>query len=413
MWALISAAWAGCLVLSGGEYFDGDGFVAGDLVFVDGRIAAVGQKPAGLSGATYKGRECTVEELDATDRVTPGLIDVASRVGLSEVGLEAATVDDRGTESDPIRASLRVAEAYNPASVYVPIFRANGITSAVLMPGGGKVAGQAGWVRLAGATQSDAVVDPSVAVKADLSGDSKAEALQTLRELLEDARAFDQNSSAVESNRFRSFVDGASRHDLEALVPVAKGALPLVVSVDRASDIEAVVRLREVGARVVIEGGAEAWKLAEQLAEAKVPVILAPMVYGPGSFGQVHARPDNAQILAEAGVPIAIVSHHNYNAPALRYAAGNAVRGGLSQRDALRAVTTWPAAIFQMDDRGTLAKGQAADVVVWSGDPFEIGTRVELVVIDGERRSLENRHQALLERYRTLPGTPVPGLPLE
>ncbi|MCB9675354.1 MAG: amidohydrolase family protein [Alphaproteobacteria bacterium] len=411
MWALLSAAWAGCLVLSGGEVFDGKGFVKGDLVAVDGRIAAVGTGIAGLAGDTYQGRACDHEKLPAGALVTPGFVDAWASIGVHEIGLEPATVDDGGTPTDPIRASLRVTDAYNPSSAYVPVWRAAGITSAVIVPGGGRVSGQSGWVRLAGQTQSDAVIEPSVAVHADLGGESKAEALQTLRELLQDARAYAANKTAVDQNRFRSFVEGASRHDLEALGPVVKGEIPLVVMVDRASDIEAVLRLAaDEKVKLVISGGAEAWRHAEALATAGVPVVLSPTTYGPGSFDQIEARPDNAALLEKAGVTVLVHNDANYNAPALRFIAGNAVRGGMSKAGAIRALTEGPAKAFGLDDHGTLAVGQVADVVAWSGDPLEIGTRVLLVAIDGERQSLDNRHQALFRRYRTLPGSPTPAL---
>ncbi|MEZ4320149.1 MAG: amidohydrolase family protein [Myxococcota bacterium] len=411
MFALLSTAWAGCLVMTGAQVFDGEGFERADLVAVDGRIAAVGTKIPALSGGKYAGRDCDVAELPADARITPGFVDAWSRIGLAEIGLESATVDDTGPGSDPIRASLRITDAYNPASVHIPVHRAGGITDAVVIPGGGKVAGQAGWVRLSGATQADAVVEPSLGVHADLSGDSKAEALETLRELLQDARAYAKNKAAVDRNAFRAFVEGASYRDLEALGPVVTGERPLIVSVDRASDIEAVLRLAdEEGIRLVLEGGAEAWKLADALAAAKIPVIVTPLVYGPGSFDQIHARPDNAALLEAAGVTVALRSDHNYNAPALRFVAGNAVRGGMSPAGAILACTRGPAVAYGLDDHGTLEVGQVANLVAWSGDPLEIGTRVLVVAIDGERQSLENRHQALLERYRVLPGSPVPAL---
>jgi len=410
MWALITAAWAGCQALQGGQVFDGHHLSRADVVVVDGRIAAVGMPISGLSGATYKGRDCELHELDSSAVLTPGFIDPWTHLGVSEVGLESATVDSQGS-GDPIRASLRVTEAYNPASIYIPIYRAAGITGALVIPGDGRVSGQAGWVRLSGSTQASAVVEPSVALVANLGGESRAQSLQELRELIQDARAYQANRGAVDGNRYRSFVEGASRSDLEALAAVARGEVPLIVQADRAADIEALIRLAdEQRIRLVIQGAAEAWKHAEALAAAKIPVILTPMVVGPGSFDQVHARPDNAKLLDQAGVGVMLRSAHNYNAPALRFAAGNAVRGGLEHDSALAALTSAPAAAFGLDDRGTIAPGQVADLVLWSADPLEIGTRVLLVLIDGELQSLDNRHKALFERYRELPGSPVPAL---
>ncbi len=420
LWTLISTALADCLVLSGGQVFDGTETRRADVVAVDGRIAAVGTDIDGLSGSRadggfdWNGRDCESQTLASDSLVTPGFVDPWSRVGLSEVGLESQTVDADGDGSDPVRASLRVADAFNPASVYVPIYRKGGITSVVLAPGGGGVRGQAGWVRLTGPTQADAFVEPSIGVVASLSGASRAGAMQRLRELLEDAEAYRRNRAAVDGNRFRTFVDGASYADLRALEPVVTGDVPLVLSVDRASDIEAALRLKEsLDIRLVLEGAAEGWKHAEALADAEVAVILTPMVVSPGSFDQIHARPDNARILDEAGVTVMLRSSHNANAPALRFAAGNAVRGGLDHDRALVALTSAPAEAFGVDDHGTVAPGQVADLVVWSGDPLQIGTRILSVFIDGEPQLLDSRQDALFRRYRELPGTPVPPLDVQ
>jgi imidazolonepropionase-like amidohydrolase len=201
--------------------------------------------------------------------------------------------------------------------------------------------------------------------------------------------------------------------DLDALQPLLARQVPLAIRVDRAADIEAVLRFaKEQEIRLIIEGGAEAWLVADGLGAAKVPVVLDPYVNGPGSFDEVRGRADNAALLVAAGVPVALSTFQSHNARTLRQEAGNAVRAGLDHTQAIRAITEVPAAIYGLSDRGRLAAGAVADVAVWSGDPLELSTRLSHLVIDGREVSLETRQTRLLERYRTLPGTPLAPLSL-
>jgi cytosine/adenosine deaminase-related metal-dependent hydrolase len=150
----------------------------------------------------------------------------------------------------------------------------------------------------------------------------------------------------------------------------------------------------------------------DALAEADIAVIINPLIYGPGSFDQREARPDNAQLLAEAGVDVIISTRSAHFARSLRQLAGNAVRGGMDHTAAVRAITSTPARVFGLSDRGEIARGAFANLVIWSGDPLEIGTRVETMLIAGRAVELTSRQTDLFERYRELPGSPVPPLSL-
>jgi imidazolonepropionase-like amidohydrolase len=192
-----------------------------------------------------------------------------------------------------------------------------------------------------------------------------------------------------------------------------EGKIPLVVAADRASDIEALLGFAgEQKIRIVIRGAAEAHLVAEPLARAGVPVIVHPFVYGPGSYDQIHGRADNAARLFAAGVPLVIGEHTGHNLRKLRQLAGNAVREGLPWEAAFDAISAAPARAFGMAGYGVLEPGAVANVVVWSGDPLEIATRVERLFVHGREIELNSRQQELFERYRTLPGTPQPALPL-
>jgi imidazolonepropionase-like amidohydrolase len=351
--------------------------------------------------------------IDATGKVvTAGLIDASTRIGLAEVELEQSTVDGSfpGGGEDVVHAAYRALDGYNPHSVAIPVTRAGGVTSVVTAPQGGLVSGTSAWVQLVDeATGAEPVLTPALAMYANLGeasmasvGGSRSMAVERLRELLTDADEFTRRRAAYERNQTRPFA--AERLDLAALAPVVQGRMPLVVRAHRSSDIRAALRLaRELGLRLVIEGGTEAWMVARELAAARVGVILDPTDNLPSSFDRVHVRDDAATLLAAAGVDVAVSSLGSAsNVRLLRQLAGVAAANGLSPTAALAAVTTVPAKLFGLD-RGRIRAGAAADLVVWSGDPFELSTRAEHVIIAGTEQGTRTRQTLLFERYRKLP----------
>jgi len=225
-----------------------------------------------------------------------------------------------------------------------------------------------------------------------------------LREVLDDAGFWRANRAEFDAGRSRDV--SASRLDLEALGPVMAGETPFIVSVHRASDIEAVLRIAaEYRLDLVIAGGTEAWMVADRIADAGVSVVVKPLTNNPGNFDRLGARFDNAALLDQAGVNVIIGSFTSHNARNLTLEAGNAVRFGLPWETALRAVTLAPAAALGLaGDYGSLEAGKVGNVVVWTGDPFELSSRAETVVIRGRVTSLDNRQRHLLRRYRELDG---------
>ncbi len=377
-----------------------------EVLVADGLI----QRIAPQVDRSWDGEACRIISLEPDAWLTPGLIHVGSTLGLLEIGGESSTHNhDAGGE--PVRAAHDVADAYDPTSVAVPVARREGITSAVIVPGGGMVAGQAAWVQLEGRTQADAVVRHGVAMGASLSGGTPAEGLRLLRELLDDARAFATDRGAYDGNRSRSLAAG--RMELEALQPVIQGRMPLIVGANRSADIEALIRFardEEVG--LIIDGGAEAWLHAPALASAGIAVVLNPLTQDPSSFDQPHARHDNPALLAAAGVRVIITNHSALFAGHLRQLAGLAWRDGMDHAQALAAITATPALVFGPEDRGRIAHGARADLVIWNGDPLELSSWATSVLIEGRSVDTTTRHDALFERYRDLPGLPLPALPL-
>ena len=221
------------------------------------------------------------------------------------------------------------------------------------------------------------------------------------RETLAEVRLYARNKAAYQRDDLRPL--SLSRADLEALIPVAEGRMPLIITVSRAADILQVLRLaEEEGLKVILDGAEEGWLVADQIAAAGVPVLLNPLANLPGNFERRAARMQNAAALDAAGVVIAIKGNEGsiHRARETRYNAGNAVSHGLSYEAAIAAITANPARIFGMDGQfGALRPGAAADVVIWSGDPLEPLSQPVAIFINGVEQPLESRPFLLRDRY--------------
>lgn len=374
------------------------------VVVRDGVIASVGAgaAPAGATVIDGKGKI-----------VTAGLIVAYTQIGLVEIELEPSSNDGRfGDGDDAIHAAYRARDAYDPRAVAVPVARQGGVTSAVSGPSGGLIAGQSAWFTLgdsdvpAPPVRAVAAMNAALGNGATRSG-SRGMAIEKLREVLADAQVYGRNRAAYDRNQSRRLA--AERLDLEALQPVLRGALPLVVYADAESDIRAALEIaREYRLKLTIVGGTEAWRVAPALAQAKVAVILDPSLNLPSDLGALDVRDDNAAALAAAGVDVAVVMLDEggrgdpSQARTIRQLAGMAVARGLPWDKALAALTTVPAAIFGVTDRGTVTRGAAGDLVVWTGDPLELSTRAEAVIIGGVVQGTKSHQTRLLEKYRTL-----------
>jgi imidazolonepropionase-like amidohydrolase len=385
----------------------------GTVVMRDGRIIAVGRDVAVPNGA---------ERIDATGKwVTPGIINPATQLGLVEVGQVAETRNNtaRGEEGNEVNAAFTVWEGLNPLSVLFAPARNEGITTVAVFPQGGLVSGQGALVDIVDGSVSDMLVRAPIAMVAQIGNTqaagvgSRGELILRLRELLEDVRAYGRRRADFERAATREFA--ASRLDLEAMQPVLAGRLPLIIVADKASDIEAALRLaREYSVRIMIAGGAEAWMVADQLVAAKVPVLAGSLLNIPNDFATLGARQETPGLLRRAGIDVALIGTGSdpdaFNVRNIKQEAGNAVAYGMTWDDALRAITLTPAELFGVADRyGSLQPGRVANVVVWSGDPFELSTRVEHVFVRGVRRMTPSRQDELMQRYKTLP--PAYGVP--
>jgi imidazolonepropionase-like amidohydrolase len=402
------AAVAQIIAITGGRVYPVSGPVIenGTVLVRDGKIVEVGANVVVPQGAT---------RIDATGKwVTPGLINALTGLGVNEIGQVQATVDRGARGENAVAAAFPVWEGVNPASTMLAPARNDGITSVVVVPTGGLVAGQAALLDLVPGTLSDMLNKAPVAMVAQFgdarSGNTNARGEQyvRLRELLQDARAYAARRAEFERAQTRDFA--ARRLDLEALIPVVQGRLPLLVNADRASDIDAILRLaRETNVRVIIAGGAESWMIADRLAAANVPVVVGSMNNIPTSFATLGQRQETPGLLQRAGVKVVLIANGSggeevFNVRNLKYDAGVAVAFGMTWDDALRAVTLTPAEVLGVANRvGSLQPGRDANIVVWSGDPFEFSTRAEHVLIRGRQITEPSRQDELMERYKTYP----------
>jgi imidazolonepropionase-like amidohydrolase len=324
-----------------------------------------------------------------------------------------------GTANASVSAAFDPAYDINPDSPQIGEARIEGVTYAVVTPttvAGHSAsarndrqifAGQAVAIDLAAAgdvvlKRNLAVVLEGGAIGAGNASGGQGAVYALLKESLSEARLYARNRAAFREGRNPSFL--WSLMDLAALIPVAEGREPLMVEVNRASEIRDMVGFaKSEGIKLIISGGAEAWMDADMLAAAHVPVVLDAEDNEPASFEVLNATYENAALLQRAGVLIAFkpsVARIVYLIRTPRFLAGRTVRYGLSQHDALAAITVNPAKIFGLADRlGSIAPGKRADLVLWSGDPLETTTVARAVIIRGEVQPLDARNRQLRDRY--------------
>ncbi len=373
-----------------------------DVLVQGGVIRAVGTGlavPAGASVVEANGRP-----------LTPALFGGITDIGLEEVSGEAPTVDgELKLDGQPVRPEFDVTLAYNPASVLVPVARVEGIGFTLLAADNGHsfVAGQGGVIRLDGS--ADPVGPKALFIRlgasaADLSGKSRAAQWMLLDQMVAEARG------RVPADSPHALLTPAGR---AVLARFLAGEGRIVVKVDRAADIRQLLRwaAREK-VKIAIAGGAEAWQLAPQLAQARVPVFVDVLANLPGNFDQIGATMRNAALLQAAGVEVGFTQagDASHNARKVRQLAGNAVANGLPWEAGLAGLTRVPAQAFGVGDRfGTIAVGKSADLVLWSGDPLDVINTAEQVWLGGRAMPMRSRQTELRDRY--LRGSGESGLP--
>ena len=232
------------------------------------------------------------------------------------------------------------------------------------------------------------------------SEDSRASQMLLIKDGFIKAKNYHKSRSQIMRGGYFDFGYYTPR-DLEAILRVVSKEIPLIVRTDRARDILRMIAFsnsHEID--IILAGAKEAWRIADKIALESIPVILDPMDNIPSSFDSIAARMDNASILNNAGVKILITSQSTHNSYLSRQGAGNAVAYGLSEEDALKALTINVASVFGLDERiGTLEVGKDADLLIWDGHPLEVSSFTKKIYIDGKEISTVTRSQRLRDRY--------------
>ena len=394
---------------------------SGIVLIRDGKIAAAGANvnvPADAKVIDAKGLE-----------VYPGFFDPVTQLGLTEVSAVRAT--DDVSELGEFNPDVVAMTAVNPASAHIGVTRASGITEVLVTPGvrgfdsfgeNSILGGQASLLNLAGWTNEEMTLRASAAMVVnwpsiesriyDFEADKfverpysevKAEYdknVNALGDLLEQARHYAQAVAKGSTQNFERDLK------LEALIPVVEGKLPVLVVAESARDIRNSVEFcGKQNLKMILAGGAEAWREKDLLKQKNIPVILGPTMREPNEEDYPYDKPmTQPSELAAAGIPIAFASFDTSFSRRLSQQAGNAVAYGLSHDEALRAVTVNAAKMLGLDDQfGTIEAGKLANIIVTDGDPLEIRTQVRYLFIKGRLTSLENRHLDLYEHYRKRP----------
>lgn len=401
------------VAISGGRVVTNVGAIVdgGTLLLAGGRVERV--LPAGAPApAGYR-------QVDASGKwVTPGIIAGISQLGLSEVSGERSA-NDAGAALSPASAALLAEVALNPAETAIPVSRVEGVTAAVVSPTTSRTlyAGQGAVISLAEGAREPIRARAFQYVQfneraAVLAGGSRAAAWSELTNALEEAKRLQVGLMTPMRDQHRDL--RLTREDAEALTLVLRGAQPLLVRVDRASDIMQVLKLPTMypGVRLVLVSANEGWQVAGDIARAGVPVITLGIDNLPGRFEQLGATMSNVGRMVAAGVTVALgTPDHDvsFQPRLLPQYAGNLVAQarlpdgvGLNWDQAFAAITAAPADIFGLADRGRLTPGAVADVVIWSGDPLELSSAPERMFIGGAEQVMDSRQRKLARRY--LPG---------
>ena len=358
----------------------------GVVLVADGRIEAVGRDLRVPEGA---------ERVDAAGKVVlPGLVDAHTHLGVHEEA-EGWAGQDTNEMTDPVTPQVRALDAINPADLGFADAVAGGVLTVNVNPGSGNpIGGQSAAIRSAGRTVDEMLLRAPSGLKSALGenpkrvyGDRKQ--LPSTRlgtaAVIRDALVKAANYLAKAERG-----DDPPERDLrwEALGLVLQGEIPWRQHCHRADDIATALRLAdEFGYRLVIDHGTEAVLLADQLAERGVPVLIGPLLTSRSKVELRNRSLANPARLAAAGVELGIITDHPVvPIHLLHVQAALAVREGLDPAAALRAVTLTPARVLGLDDRlGSLEPGKDATLCVWSGDPLDARSRVEVAWIEGRQ----------------------------
>jgi imidazolonepropionase-like amidohydrolase len=392
-------AFSQTIVIKGGEIYTGlneEPFI-GDILIEGDTILEVSKTP--LEGDVI---------VDAANQIiTPGVIAPDTQIGILEIG---AISETRDGDSNMYSMGFSVYDAINPNSTLIPWNRSNGVTSAITLPdfNWDPLSGMASYFLLDGSLRVNGIADIALTGEIGaLSSGSRAESLILLKDLLEFASTLSEKdisspkeiSEAMEGFEITYLMELQPR-DVIALYKLLNNNLPLIINVNRASDILKLIDIKKLyGLNLILMSAQEAELVKDEIAENNIPVIINPFDNIPDSFDELASNIRIAASLEEEGIKIMFSESRTHNYHLIRQGAGNAVANGMSYTGAIMALTSNVAKSFNIADRGTLEKGMKADIVIWEDDPLEPSTYPNKVFINGNDMDLTTRSSRLTERY--------------
>ena len=381
-----------------------NGTIKGNLIIENGKITAIGADANVPQGA---------KEIDCSGlTIYPGMIDGGTRLGLEEVSSVSLTRDY--SEIGEIIPQMQALTAVNPNAVAIPVTRVSGVTTVIAAPSGSVMPGTASLINLLGYTPDQMFAGfkgvilsyPSSAKRGRWDRRSEEDRKKTeekrLKKINDALDAAKLHAQIVDAAKEDAAMEVAYSPESEALYPVIKGEYPLMIEVNRAEDIKSAIKwVKEKEIKAIFTGVAEGWRVADELAKSKIPVVTGPVLSLPTRTSDRYDRPyANAGIMQKAGVKVAIRSGDSENVRNLPFNAGFAAAYGLGKEQALKAVTIIPAEIFGVADRlGSLEVGKIANLFVSDGDPFETKTQIKHVFINGWQVAMDNRQIQLYNEF--------------
>ena len=339
--------------------------------------------------------------------VTPGLIAVDTELGIVEIGALSVTRDD---SADFYKIGFSIYDAFNPNSTLIPWNRSNGITSSLTLPQNtsSPIGGLGSYFVLDGKMQIEGVADTVMIGRLGGSYDkSRSETLSIINDLLSFASSISTRqvnseqeiSELISSSSIATAMELHPR-DVKALHRLINDNLPLIIKSHRASDLIKLAELKDkYNLNLIIMGAQESALVSEIIANNNIPLIINPIDNIPGSFDELAANITLSRRLEEEGIQIMFNASRDHNYHLIRQGAGVAVANGMSYGGAIKALTSIPASVFNMKDRGSIKVGNFADIIIWDNDPLEPSSMPEKVFINGESIDLTTRSSRLRDRY--------------
>ena len=374
----------------------------GSLLFQNGKISSMGVS------IPFPGDSETIEGKGL--HIYPGLMDSYSSIGLIEIDSIRASIDT--TETGNLNPNVRAAVAFNPDSEAIPVARANGVLSSVVVPSGGLVAGRAAVMMHDGWTWESMTIKADVGMvvnwprfartrarfQREEAESNESDRLGPLHEFMREVKAYSRARKTAPQ-------DQPIDLRLDAMLKVIDGTTPIMVLANSVKQIQtAIAFAKQYDLKMILVGGADAMHCVNLIKEAKIPVVISSTYRLPSrhdaAYDEAYALPS---VLQNAGIPFSIGADGRFGASNVRnlpYHAASAAAFGLTQEQALRAITLSPAEIFGVSDQmGSLNVGKDATIIITNGNILETPTQVVKAFVQGRSVDLTSKHTQLNEKY--------------